>query len=161
MEQLVSDADAMRARRLISEWAVDYNGEIPRRIHASHHGQHYGLGSAPPFAPEFTRYMDRLLCDRPNCKTCREDIPVYIEGAQYKEKHNDERTRVTRAFRKLRRAAPLEFDVLYLAVRGSTVAEIAAKLTARAIKNDKPERYDITAVTLLAIVGVDKVEGWM
>lgn len=159
--EIVTEAEAQRARRLLSEWAVAYHGEIPRRIHASHHGQHYGLGAAPPFAPEFTRYMDRLLCDRPNCKTCREDIPVYIEGQQYRDQHNDERTRVTRAFRKLRRAAPLEFDVLYMAIRGNTLNDIAQKLTERAIARNKPERYDTTSVTLLAVCGVDKVEGWM
>jgi hypothetical protein len=141
---------------------LDYQGEIPRRIHASHHGQHYGLGAAPPFAPEFERWMDRLHCGDPRCKHCGEDLPVYIEGHQYREKKRDERVRVTRAFRKLRRAAPLEFDVLYMAVMGGhTIAEIAEKLTERAISKNKPERYDSHAVTVLVVLGVDKVSAWV
>lgn len=161
MTVLVTEYEASQANARLAEWAVDYKGEIPTRIHASSHGQHYGLGSAPPFAPEFIAYMGKLNCTDKRCKQCREDLPIYLEGETYRAKHNDTRTRVTRAFRKLRRAAPLEFDVLYMAVMGGlTLTEIAAKLTERAITKGHDDRYDLAAVTILAVAGVDKVEAW-
>jgi hypothetical protein len=162
MNQLVTEQEAREANRWLSEWAADYRGEIPTRIHATNHGQHFGLGSAPPFAPEFISYMGKLNCRDKDCRQCREDLPIYIEGASYRAKHNDPRTRVTRAFRKLRRAAPLEFDVLYMAVmQGLSLTEIADRLTDRAISKGHPERYDLSTVTLLAVMGVDKVGAWI
>jgi hypothetical protein len=159
---LVTESEVKETRDFLSRWGREYREEIPSRIHASGHGQHYGLGSAPPFAPEFIRYIGRLNCKRPNCKECREDLPIYLEGEEYRKKHSDERTRITRAFRKLRRAAPLEFDVLYMAVMlGHSVAEIAQKLTERAAARGHADTYDETAVTVLAIVGVEKVSAWM
>ena len=162
MTQLVTDEEALNARHWLTQWAEDYRGEIPTRIHTSTHGQGYGLGAAPPFAPEFEAYIGRLNCKQPNCRHCREDLPVYLEGAEYRAKHNNARTRVTRAFRKLRRAAPIEFDVLYLAVmHGLSVSEIADKLTQRAINGGHVERYDVSAVTVLTVSGVDKISAWM
>lgn len=159
--ELVTEAEVRNAAQRISSWAVDYRGEIPRRIHASHHGQHFGLGAAPPFAPEFISYMGKLNCKDPNCKGCREDLPVYLEGDEYRAKHRDERTRVTRAFRKLRRAAPLEFDVMYMAVmHGLEVHEIAAKLTERSRTRGLDEAYDATMVTVLIVAAVAKLEAW-
>lgn len=160
-DQIVTEAEARRARGWLEQWAVAYREEVPSRIHASHHGQAYGLGSAPPFAPEFIAYMGKLNCKDRHCRQCREDLPVYIEGHQYREEHSDARTRVSRALRKLRRAAPLEFDVVYMALRGATVAEIADRLTERAIARGKTDRYDVNAVTVLVVLGVDKVGAWM
>jgi hypothetical protein len=160
--ELVTQEEVANAQRWLTEWARDYRGEIPTRIHDSKPGQHFGLGSAPPFAPEFIRYVGKLNCKDPQCRQCREDLPVYLEGEEYRAKHRDERTRVTRAFRKLRRAAPMEFDVLYLAVmHGLSVAEIAQKLTARAVSRGHEERFDNAAITMLAVAGVDKVAAWM
>ena len=162
VSEIVTISEVKAAQDFLGRWGQEYRGEIPTRIHAHAHGQHYGLGSAPPFAPEFVNYIGRLHCNRPNCKPCREDLPVYLEGEEYRKKHSDERTRITRAFRKLRRAAPLEFDVLYMAVMGGlTVSEIATKLTERAMAKGFPETYDEAAVTLLAVCGVDKVSAWM
>jgi len=160
--EIITEDEVQQAKRFLGEWGRDYRGEIPTRIHATSHGAHFGLGSAPPFAPEFVRYIGKLNCKNPSCKKCREDLPIYLEGEEYRAKHRDERTRVTRAFRKLRRAAPLEFDVLYLAVmHGLTVEDIAEKLTARAIAGGHEERYDVAAITILAIAGVDKAAAWM
>jgi len=159
--EIITKDEVRETQRLLGQWGKDYRGEVPSRIHAGAYGQHFGLGSAPPFAPEFINYIGRLNCKDPRCKSCREDLPVYLEGEEYRAKHSDERTRVTRAFRKLRRAAPLEFDVLYLAVmHGLSVIEIADSLTKRAIKGGHPERYDQAAVTLLAVAGADKVSAW-
>lgn len=158
---IVSETEVREAQMLLSQWSRDYRGEVPTRIHATSHGAHFGLGAAPPFAPEFVAYVGKLNCKNPNCKHCREDLPVYLEGEEYRAKHSDERTRVTRAFRKLRRAAPLEFDVLFMAVmHGLSVQEIAERLTDRAISRGHEERYDATSVTLLAVAGVDKVSAW-
>jgi len=161
-EVIVTDEEVRKAQRFLGEWGKDYRGEIPTRIHATNHGAHFGLGSAPPFAPEFVNYVGKLNCKDPHCAKCREDLPIYLEGEEYRAKHSDERTRVTRAFRKLRRAAPLEFDVLYLAVmHGLSVEEIATKLTARAVAGGHPERFNVAAITLLAVAGVDKVSAWI
>ena len=158
---LVTDAEIRNAKFWLSRIFADYNNEIPRRIHSRDHGQQYGLGLAPPFAPEFISYIGRLNCKDPHCKSCREDIPVYIEAEEYKKKHSNQRTRVTRAFRKLRRAAPIEFDVLYMAViRGKTGVEIADALNERAIAGGHPERYDLQAVAVLAVLGTDKISAW-
>jgi len=159
---IVTEDEVRKTQHWLGQWAKDYRGEIPTRIHASGHGQHFGLGASPPFAPEFVNYIGRLNCKDPHCKKCLEDLPVYLEGEEYRARHSDERTRVTRAFRKLRRAAPLEFDVLYLAVmHGLDISQIATSLTTRAEKGGHPERYDIAAVTLLAVSGVDKVAAWL
>lgn len=161
-EQIVTEEEIRQTQYWLGEWGRDYRGEIPTRIHAGSYGQHFGLGAAPPFAPEFINYIGRLNCERNDCKTCREDLPIYLEGEEYRAKHSDERTRVTRAFRKLRRAAPLEFDVLYLAVmHGLSVQDIAESLTARAVKGGHPERYDVSTVTILAVAGADKVAAWI
>lgn len=162
MTMVVTEEEARNAARWITEWATDYRGEVPTRIHASGHGQHYGLGSAPPFAPEFISYIGQINCNRDNCKHCREDRPIYLEGEEYRKKHSDPRTKVTRAFRKLRRAAPLEFDVLYMAVmHGLSLTEIAQRLTDRARTRGLDETYDVATVTVLAVLGVDKVGAWM
>jgi hypothetical protein len=58
----------------------------------------------------------------------------------------------------VRKIAPREFDVLYLhIILRYTLDEIARLLTDRAIRNNKPERYDTTGTTLLLLSGIDKV----
>ena len=162
MNTLVTEEEAREAARWLNEWATDYRGEVPGRIHASGHGQHYGLGSAPPFAPEFVNYIGRLNCKVVNCRHCREDKAIYLEGEEYRAKHNDPRTRVTRAFRKLRRAAPLEFDVLRMIVmHGLSVQEVAERLSERSIARGHEEVFDTAAVTVLIVAGVDKVGAWI
>jgi hypothetical protein len=158
---LVTATEIKNARYWLEKVFSDYNSEIPRRIHAREHGQHYGLGSAPPFAPEFIAYIGRMNCTDPKCKPCREDIPVYLEAEEYRAKHSNPRTRVTKAFRKLRRAAPTEFDVLYMAVvRGLTAHQIAERLNERAIAGKHPERYNIESVALLTVLGTEKLSSW-
>lgn len=158
---LVTDAEIRHARHWLSRIFADYNNEIPRRIHAREYKQGYGLGAAPPFAPEFISYIGRLNCSDPHCKPCREDIPVYMEAEEYKKKNSNPKTRVTRAFRKLRRAAPTEFDVLYMAVvRGLSAAQIVENLNTRAIAGGHKERYDMESVAVLAVLGTEKLSAW-
>lgn len=160
--QVVTHEEVLATQRWLTELGRDYRGEVPTRIHASFHGQHYGLGAAPPFAPEFISYIGRINCSDPKCRQCADDLPIYSEAMEARRRNPESKTRVTRAFRKLRRAAPLEFDVLYLAVmQGLTVQEIAERLTQRAIKGGHEDRYDAQAVVVLAVVGMEKIGQWM
>lgn len=162
MTAIVTEEEALKARYWITQWAQDYHGEVPMRIHANHHGQHFGLGAAPPFAPEFVNYIGKINCKDDRCRQCRDDLPIYFDGEGYRTNRRDERTRVTRAFRKLSRAAPLEHDVLrMIVVYGLSVNEVASRLNERAIRKGHADRYDTTTVTMLVILGVDKVAAWM
>lgn len=90
----------------------------------------YGLGSAPPFTTEFMNYL---------------------RG----------KTRTNKAFRRLRRVSPREFDAVYMyCILQYHPRDIAKFLTDRAIRLDKPERYDVNAVWLLLLGGIDKVQKW-
>jgi hypothetical protein len=151
------------ASRWLDQFAADWKGEIPLRIHDQGHGQHFGLGSAPPFAPEFVGYIGRLACKDPTCQECRNrdkrvNQPVDYEG--YRSNGN-ERTRTTRVFRKLRRVAPLEFDVLYMIVmHGLSLPDIAKRLNVRAFERGFADRYDVQTVAILALAGIDKASKW-
>lgn len=160
MKSLVTDAELTKARFWLAEVYRDYKGDAPQRIHAREHGQHYGLGSAPPFAPEFISFIGRLNCSDPRCKTCREDVPVYLESEEYRKARSNPKTRAARAFRKLRRAAPTEYDVLWLALRGHTASEIADKLNERAIAGGHGDRYDVNAVAVMTVLGTEKLSSW-
>jgi hypothetical protein len=153
---IVTQAEIDTARHWLASIAEDYRSEIPRRIHGGTKGQHYGLGAAPPFAPEFIKYIGGLRCERKNCSICSEQ--------PWKEdnyRNPESRTRVTRAFRRLRRVAPLEFDVTYMAtMHGLTASQIAEELNRRAITRGHPERYDTEAVAVLAVLGVGKLQLW-
>lgn len=144
-----------RAATWLRELANDWKGEVPLRLHEK---GVYGLGSAPPFSPEFISYIGRLECKVPGCRQC---------FAARKEKKDDyyrnpePRHRATKAFRKLREVAPREFDVLYLyCVRGYTVTDIVVALNERAERIEKPERYNNVSVLLLLLSGVDKTLQW-
>ena len=136
----------------IGEIARDWHGEVPQRIHESTH-QAYGLGSAPPFANEFVRYIGHLECGQPDCRACerwrlRLDRPAHPES-RVKAKH---------ALRRLRAVAPKEFDALYtVAILGDTIEGTAARLTQDAISKGRPERYSPTGVFVLVLSGIDKV----
>lgn len=151
------------ARKVLSEMGKDWRGEIPIRLHQTAHGTHYGLGSSPPFAPEFNNYIGFLECSRPGCRQCRDAKQgrVYMDGDGYRDPNQDHRTRTNRAFRKLRRVAPLEFDVLYLAVmHGLTLEQIMFRLNDRATTKGYPERYGLDDIAILALCGIDKVAQW-
>lgn len=144
----------------MNEFAKDWTvqGEIPLRIHESGMGQAFGLGSAPPFAPEFTGYIGELECRVEGCSTCT--------GKQERERkavsrHANSRTRTTKAFRKLRKYAPREFDACYLAiVHGRSLTQIATTLTDRSYALGHDETYDQEAVLMLIISGMHKLELW-
>jgi hypothetical protein len=133
----------------------DWVGETPTRIHEGGHDSAWGLGSAPPFAPEFIAYVGRLECKVPDCAECRKarmHVPT---------RNPESRQRTTRAFRKLRTYAPREFDALQLVcVQGLSVTQTAARLTEQAQSKGKPEVYTAQGITLLVVSGLDKVMTW-
>jgi hypothetical protein len=162
-EALFSEAEIERARRSLAFLSQDWTGEVPYRIHESGHDSHYGLGSSPPFAPEFIGYIGGLTCKNQFCRRCREKEttpPRDDEG--YRAKRVNTRTRATRAFRKLRRHAPLEYDVLWMAVMYHlTIAEITQRLNARAISRGFDDRYRQADVVVLIVAGLDKASKWL
>lgn len=121
-------------------------GDVPISIHAR------GAGPAPPFHPEFIRYIGFLPCKVPTCKDQRCRRPR-------RRLHGP--TRAKRAFSRLRDSAPIEFDVLWLAVRERlSFEEIADRLNERALRGQHPERYSVESVMFLAALGIDKVSKW-
>lgn len=120
----------------IEVFKQDWHGEVPTKLHTSQLGD----DGAPQFSPEFDRYLNARDPSRRN---------------------PDDRLRTTRAFRKLRRKAPREFDVLYMVVvHHMSIGKIATELTARAIRLEKPERYTDQDARILMLSGLDKVIKW-
>jgi hypothetical protein len=140
----------------LREYAYDWQGEVPYRLHLP---GTFGLGSAPPFSPEFIGYIGHIDCGNDDCQKCREE-----RNKTRRQKHDradDARYRTTRAFRKLRRVAPKEFDAMYMfCMHGMDYRSIARSFNEEAITKDRPERYTPEAVQLLLYSGVDKVMGW-
>jgi hypothetical protein len=133
-----------------AEWlqffADEWIGEVPLSINTHAVDDGHGLGS-PAFHPDFIRWLGPI-CSCPSCH----------RG----ERHNsNSRIRATKAFRKLRKVAPREFDVLYsLCVLRNSINGTADFLTTRAVRLEKPERYNRMAVILLAVSGVDKLRSY-
>lgn len=116
---------------------AEWHGEIPTKIHSRDLDQ----DGMPQWSPEFSQW---IYAD-PNPR-------------RLKDEH---RLRTTRAMRKLRRKCIREFDVLYLMVaKKMSYAQVAEAMTERAIRFDKPERYDVEAIRILALSGLDKLARW-
>lgn len=153
-----SEVEVREAQRWLRQLGAEWKAEVPMRIHESGHDSHYGLGSSPPFAPEFIGYIGHLECGVVGCHECLE---ARQKDARATRQHAQGRIRTTKAFRKLRKAAPLEFDVLYLAVmHNQTVVAITAKLNERAETKGIEDRYTDEDVAILALSGYDKLKRW-
>lgn len=157
----------------IREFRQDWHLETPLKLHAYGVDDGHGLGS-PPYHPEFERYLGpicfcgrRPSCD-PRCRagensrhlsTCDRGCPS--ERKPRRSRNHDSRLRTTRAFRKLRKVAPREFDALYLmcALAWSFEATRSA-LNQRAERLEKPERYAQSDLLLLVVSAVDKVKAY-
>ena len=108
------------------------------------------------FSPDFIRYIGYLQCADPTCKECRLERQKDKNSQGWR--NPESRLRATRAFRKLRKIAPREFDALYLyCINRYDVPQVAKALTERAIRLGHPERYDSVAIFLLMLSGIDKV----
>lgn len=143
-----------RAQFWLNSLAEDWRGEIPMKLHSA---GHFGLGSAPPFSPDFINYVGRLECKVPGCRECgRKD-----NGSTPLWRNDESRLRTTRAFRRLRNMAPREFDACYLyCVLRWDIQGIAKALTDRAIRGGHEERYGYASVVMLLLSGIDKVQKW-
>jgi hypothetical protein len=149
---LISKGEVHRLSFWLNSLGEDWRGDVPLRLHES---DRRGKGVAPPFSPEFVAYVGYLECSQPDCSSCREQRKVRINE---RLRNPEPRLRATRAFRKLRKIAPREFDALYLyCINRFTINQIAIKLNERSIRLGKPERYNEASVLLLLLSGIDKV----
>jgi hypothetical protein len=89
-------ADARWRARYFS---LELAGEAPMRLHSRSNS----FGAAPDFTSEFSSYLDQSIYEARHAKRDRGQLDL----------QDDPRRRVTKAFRKLRRKAPREFDVLH------------------------------------------------
>ncbi len=147
----------------LRQFSADWRGEVPLKLHE---GQG-GLGFAPNFTHAFTSYIGRLTCSNPNCHdcSCRNDACSRCYDRRKDERSTTNtmhRTRTTRAFRKLRKHAPREFDVLYLICQqGLSLEEVRDRLNERSISKGKlDEEVDTAGVFVLALSGTDKLARW-
>jgi hypothetical protein len=142
------DETLVAANWWINAWSQLWRGETPSKIH----GRGFDDGGAPEWTPEFKKWIDRGA----------EEHGIDDYGHRLKERRNpDPRLRTTRAFRKLRKKNPKEFEVLYrTVVMRSSLQETAEWLTARAIRNEKPERYTEADAQILLICAVEQTLRW-
>jgi hypothetical protein len=162
MTAAISSDDIARTRHWLGEFAKDWIGEVPTKIHKKEPG---GLGAAPAFSDEFVGYIGELTCKVDTCMICvdRKHAPRHsLSSESYRLAHKTQsRNRTTKAIRKLRRVAPLEFDVLYMIVmHGLSVEQVAQKLTERSRTRGLDETFDIPSVVILTVSGVEKVSSW-
>lgn len=114
-------------------WHYD---ELPMKIH----NREIDEGGAPQWSDEFRRWIS-------------------VEGHHIPG--SGDRLRTTRAFRKLRKKNAREYEVLYrTVVLRYDLEDTAEWLTARAIRNDKPERYTKSDAMILLVSATDKVLRW-
>jgi hypothetical protein len=145
--------------RTAAEWIArfqqEWQEEVPMRIHARGVDAGHGLGS-PPFHPEFERYIDASF---DSSKEERHDKKE--RGRADFSRNTPQAVRLKRAFRRLRKMAPREFDALYMVVAlGHTDVSAANELTLRAIRLGHPERYSLLETRLLILSGLDKIQKW-
>jgi len=146
----------------IQQLALSWHSEVPERLHSSE----IDAGGAPELHSDFVNYIERpcngrAWCSKPTCPIEGKHRCHDMKCSHGVDRITDPRHRTQRAFRRLRRAAPREFDVMYLlCARGMHFHEVAAALTERAIRINKPERYSEGAVLVLAVSAVDKLAKW-
>lgn len=148
--------------RWIHHFAVSWHSEVPMRIHSSD----IDPGGAPEFDNDFINWVERpcngrAWCSKPTCEIVGQHRCHDMKCSHGINRIVDPRHRTHRAFRRLRRAAPREFDAIYLLCAiGLSFQEVAVQLTDRAVRLDKPERYSDVSVLILAVSAVDKLSRW-
>jgi hypothetical protein len=146
-EPLFPDEVVSLTQRWLRELALSWHQEVPIPIHSSA----IDASGSPAFHPNFISYIERD-CRKPSCtdRNCR-------HGSERLEP----RKRAKKALGRLRRAAPREFDAVYLHVAHQlTVSDIARAMTGRARGLGKPEIYDEAAILVLLVSGIDKIQRW-
>ena len=127
------------ARRLAQDW----RGEMPARLHT----RELASDGAPQWSPDFYKYITRN--DNPN------------------QPNPPERTRTTRAFRRLREKAVREYEVLYRLVSlggghltNADLEATAEWLNERSARHGHSDRYDANDVLIMVHSAIDKVTKW-
>lgn len=140
----------------LAEYRLDWRGEVPTKLHEP---GSFGLGSAPPFTSAFNGYVGFIECSVPGCSHCKAHRDRLDRQKHFRK--DDSRYRTSRAFRKLRRVAPREFDALYMyCMLGQDAIDIARSMNEEMVRKGRTERYSRDSVALLLYSGVDKVMGW-
>lgn len=101
---LAPEQEVHDAKTAVRDFAIDWYGEVPIRLHES---RQIGEDGAPRLHPDFIGYLEDGLHDKLNAFRSTKSRMVEIESPK---------RRVSKAFRILRRKAPKEFDVLYCMV---------------------------------------------
>lgn len=131
-------AETVRNMQLFASY---WNEELPLRIHS----REISEGGTPEWHQDFARWIGKadVLNDR-------------------RWRQNPEpRVKTTRAFRKLRRVAVREYEVVYrTAILNIPFPETVDWLNERAIRNNKPDRYSEEDALMLLVCGIDKIASW-
>ena len=148
------DAEIARARHWLEYFAAGVVEETPMKLHETRPG---GLGFAPPFHSEFVRYIGDLECKVPSCSVC---VKRRSQRENYgRPRQRNMNLRTTKAFRRLRKMAPVEFDVLWMAVNyGLSIEQITARMNDWAARKGYEDTYTPEGITVLALSGLDKLE---
>jgi hypothetical protein len=148
--------------RYTGEWALrlgnDWKMEVPIKMHRG--ARVLDDGGGPAWTAEFERWL------------ARNDADSQVRDHRGPYQNHPRRIRTTRAFRKLRNAAPVEFNAAYdLCVLNpvrsidelpSAFQAIARRLNDRAIRKGYPERFTAEQVAILCYSAVAKIaERWL
>lgn len=151
----IPEATLRKAAEWIARYQQEWQEEVPMRIHSRGVDAGHGLG-APPFHPEFERYIDASFDSKKEAIHDKKE-----RGRAEFSRNTPQAVRLKRAFRRLRKMAPREFDVLYMVVAlGHTDISASNELNARAIRLGHPERYTLVSTRLLMLSGLDKIHKW-
>lgn len=151
----ISKNELHKAAFWLNSLGQDWRGDVPLQLHQRGSTEEGTL----PFSDAFDKYVGFLECQRPDCGECRQHRAKEKNSEGWR--NPEPRLRATRAFRKLRKIAPREFDAVYMhCVLGQPVVQIASSLTQRAIRLGKPERYGPAGTFLLLYSGISKVLTW-
>lgn len=130
-------AETIRDMELFASY---WNLEIPLRIHS----RAVSEGGTPEWHHDFARWLGK----------------TEVSDRRWRE-HPEPRIKTTRAFRKLRKAAVREYEVVYrTAILRIPFPETVLWLNDRAIRNNKTDRYTEEDALMLLICGVDKIASW-
>lgn len=146
----------------IRHFTLSWHSEIPMQLHT----REIDAGGAPELDQDFVNWIERPCngrswCSKPTCEIVGRHRCHDMKCSHSVNRIVDPRHRTHRAFRRLRRAAPREFDTVYmLCARALSFQEVAAALTERAIRLGKPERYSDGSVLVLAVSAIDKLSKW-
>lgn len=87
--------------------------------------------------------------------------PDFVAWLMGTRENSVQRTRLTSAMRRLRKAAVREFEVAYrIIVSGESLEQACAWLNERAERNGLPDRYSLRDTQVILISAIDKLVAW-